>query len=525
MNNTNSRNDNPPAPLENFKTDFIRRVREIKKTRWIRFGIVTAIFLTWVAWLGNWWVILLLPLLFDIYITGYIPFTWWKKSENKTVRLVMSWVDAIVYALILVYFVFSFIGQNYQIPSSSLEKTLMTGDYLWVNKMSYGPRVPMTPIHFPLVQNTLPFFNTKSYTEWPQWDYHRLSGFGKVQAGDIVVFNFPAGDTIAVNAQNPDFYTLKRYWGDQMINNNPAAYNIWQSLSEEEADRYRNELGRQVIVDNPDQFGEVMYRPVDRRENYVKRAVGLPGETLKITDGQIYINGKRQPWPENAQFNYIFQTSSPVTDEQWEELEMSVEGRNIMSLDNSNETKYLVKLMRDNGFSIEPDRELYLYCSPMTNAMLAQLKKMPSLIAVMRQPAPDGEYLFPDRISAQWTRADYGPVMIPRKGQTIRITAKNWPMYERVIRNYENHPDSYIRNGQVYIDGKPADSYTFAMDYYFMMGDNRDNSLDSRYWGFVPEDHIVGKPMRVLISFDKDKSLFNGGIRWNRIFKDANPGF
>ncbi len=524
MNQENRPTDTPPAPLENFKADFINRIRQIKKTRWIRFAIVTAIFLIWVAWLGNWWVILLLPLLFDIYITGYIPFTWWKKSENKMFKMVMSWVDAIVYALILVYFVFTFIGQNYQIPSSSLEKTLMTGDYLWVNKMSYGPRVPMTPIHFPLVQNTLPIINTRSYIEWPEWSYHRLSGFGNVQAGDIVVFNFPAGDTIAVNAQNPDYYTLKHYWGDQMINNNPAAFDTWRNLDEEEAARYRDELGRQVILNNPDQFGDVMYRPVDRRENYVKRAVGLPGQTLKIVDGQIYIDGKKQPWPENAQFNYYFQTSSPVTDDQWEELEMSMEGRNAVSLENGN-SDMLVRQMRSNGFKIEPGRQLYLYCSPMTDEILSRLKKMPSLMAVMRQPAPAGEYLFPDRMSEHWTRSDYGPVMIPRKGQTVRLTAENWPMYERAIRNYENHGDSYLKNGQVYIDGKPADSYTFAMDYYFMMGDNRDNSLDSRYWGFVPEDHIVGKPMRVLISFDKDKSIFNGGIRWNRIFKDANPGF
>ena len=150
---------------------------------------------------------------------------------------------------------------------------------------------------------------------------------------------------------------------------------------------------------------------------------------------------------------------------------------------------------------------------------------MPGFVSVIREPAPSGEYLFPDKISADWTRADYGPVFIPKKGQTIKLTAENWPMYERVIRNYEYHTDSYVKDGQVYIDGKPADSYTFMMDYYFMMGDNRDNSLDSRYWGFVPEDHIVGKPMRVLISFDPDKGILQGGIRWNRIFKDANSGF
>lgn len=182
---------------EKFADGFRRRVTDNKPSRWVRFGIVSLIFFLWVAWLGNWWVGLLWFLLFDIYITGYIPLTWWKKSKSSIVRAVMSWVDAIVYALILVYFVFTFIGQNYQIPSSSLEKSLLVGDYLWVNKMAYGPRVPMTPVHFPLVQNTFPIINSKSYLDRPQWDYKRLKGLGKVERGDIVVFNFPAGDTVA----------------------------------------------------------------------------------------------------------------------------------------------------------------------------------------------------------------------------------------------------------------------------------------------------------------------------------------
>lgn len=416
--------------------------------------------------------------------------------------MVMSWVDAIVYALILVYFVFTFIGQNYQIPSSSLEKTLLTGDYLWVNKMSYGPRVPMTPIHFPLVQNTMPILNTKSYIEWPQWSYHRLKGLGNVKTGDIVVFNFPAGDTVAVRQQNPDYYTLKKIIADELMSKYPDLALQASEMSPEQAESFREQLGKLQIEQNPEVFGEILYRPVDRRENYVKRCVGLPGETLKIVNGDIYINDQKQPWPEEAQFNYIFQMDSPLSDKDWESLDVAVADR---------------RMDQTSG--------QFIYCSPLTNSKLAQLKQMPGFVSVIREPAPSGEYLFPDKISADWTRADYGPVFIPKKGQTIKLTAENWPMYERVIRNYEYHTDSYVKDGQVYIDGKPADSYTFMMDYYFMMGDNRDNSLDSRYWGFVPEDHIVGKPMRVLISFDPDKGILQGGIRWNRIFKDANSGF
>ena len=170
--------NNDPEKSYNFGADLRRRISQTKTTRWIRFAIVSVIFLLWVAWLGNWWVALFLFLLFDIYITGFIPLTWWKKSKSAAVRAVMSWVDAILYALVLVYFIFTFVGQNYQIPSSSLEKSLLVGDYLWVNKMAYGPRVPNTPIHFPLVQNTLPWLETKSYVDWPQWKYHRLRGFG-----------------------------------------------------------------------------------------------------------------------------------------------------------------------------------------------------------------------------------------------------------------------------------------------------------------------------------------------------------
>ena len=182
--------------MSSFTDNLRSRISSVRPTRWLRFGIVAALFIAWVAWLGSWWVLIFLPLLFDIYITGFIPLTWWKNSKNPVIRAIMSWVDAIVYALVLVYFVFLFIGQNYAIPSSSLEKTLLVGDYLWVNKMAYGPRVPMTPVHFPLVHNRMPVIDTRSYLETPLWGYKRLKGFGKVQRGDIVVFNFPTRGTV-----------------------------------------------------------------------------------------------------------------------------------------------------------------------------------------------------------------------------------------------------------------------------------------------------------------------------------------
>ena len=463
--------------LDRFKADFLRRVSETKKTRWWRFGIVAALFFAWVIWLGTWWVGLFIILLFDVYITGYIPFTWWKNSKNKTVRSVMSWVDAIVYALILVYFVFNFIGQNYQIPSSSLEKTLLTGDYLWVNRMAYGPRVPMTPIHFPLVHNTLPFINTKSYLEWPELEYHRLKGYRNVETGDIVVFNFPAGDTVASKVPNPDYYTLVK------------------------------QNGHEIVHSRKDIFGDIIYRPVDRRENYVKRCVGLPGERLKIVDGVIYINGKAQKQPNDVQFYYLVTVTSPITDSEWESLGVAVDDR------------------KEQGYF--QDSQIYAHVLPLTSSMLNSLRQNPKVINIERFQAMS-DNLFPEQKSMAegWDCENYGGeegILIPKKGMTIKLNAETWDMYHRCIRNYERNFDACLKGNTVYINGKPADKYTFKMDYYFMMGDNRDNSLDSRFWGFVPEDHIVGTPMFVLISFDKDKSIFNGGIRWNRIFKDANP--
>ncbi len=475
---------------KNFKEDFAERLRATGKTRWIRFTIVSVIFFLWVAWLGNWWVALAWFLLFDIYITGYIPLTWWKKSKNPVVRSIMSWVDAILYALVLVYFVFTFIGQNYQIPSSSLEKSLLVGDYLWVNKMAYGPRVPNTPVHFPLVQNTFPIINTKSYLDNPQWKYHRLAGLGKVRRGDIVVFNFPAGDTVALKVQNPDYYTLSRMYGRDNVRNNPQT------------------------------FGEVIYRPVDRRENYVKRAVGLPGERLKIVDGVIFINGKPIPQPENVQFNYYYQFANPADAEKtWETLGISLDDRHRVPV-----TPEDIEALRSLGFTVNPDGTVPpVFVSPLTPAMVKTLETDKGVCKVMKMPATEGEMLYPAGEADSWTRADYGEIWIPKKGTRLRLTPKAWNIYGRVIRDYEGNHDATLRDGKVYIGGKPQDTYTFKMDYYFMMGDNRDNSLDSRYWGFVPEDHIVGRPERVLISFDKDHSLFNGGIRWNRVLRDANP--
>lgn len=486
---------NPQNKLS-FKDDFMRRLSEVKATRWVRFGIVTMLFIAWTIWLGSWWPAIFVILLFDIYITGYIPFTWWKKSKNKAVRSVMSWVDAIVYALIIVYFVFAFVGQNYQIPSSSLEKTLLTGDYLWVNKMTYGPRVPMTPVHFPLVHNRLPIINTDSYLDKPSVEYKRLKGLRKIESGDIVVFNFPAGDTVASKFEDtPEYYDL-------LVKN----------------------YGRERVKNDKNTFGEIIYRPVDRRQNFVKRAVGLPGETLKIVNDTIYIDGKPVAFPENVQFNYIAAMNGPLTDDIIRRLEITASDVETMSLN---------EFDRANLATWIPGAKdaTHFYALPLTAKMITELTDAGMLKGYIKTntllpPGAQGSYLFPDGLADSWSLSNYGGdngILIPAKGMTIKLDRDSWLTYQRAIRNYEGHTDSYFKDGRVYIDGKPADTYTFAMDYYFMMGDNRDFSQDSRFWGFVPEDHVVGTPMFVIISFDRDRSLLDGGIRWNRIFRDANP--
>lgn len=484
----------------NFLDDFKRRVGENSAKRWVRFGLVSVVFLLWVAWLDNWWVLLWWLLLFDIYITGYIPFTWWKKSKSAAVRSLMSWVDAIVYALVLVYFVFAFVGQNYQIPSSSLEKTLMTGDFLWVNKMAYGPRVPMTPVHFPLVQNTLPLVNSKSYLDNPQWKYHRLKGYDTVKLGDIVVFNFPGGDSVALKQQNPDIYAMSRMIGEQMIAQRAAANPGGSAVERDAAVRV---LGMNYIMANPDVFGEVIWRPVDRRENYVKRCVGLPGQTFEIRDGEIYNDGVMMPAPEFVQYCYTFNHADwghmtpELRDAFWERYEVSVADR-----------------VADPSHSAQG--------VPLTAGQVERLKADGAVSNIRRVSfGAYDNFLFPLATSMElgWTLDDYGPVTIPAKGMTVKLDEQGWATYGHAIAHYEPHTAEW-RGGRAYIDGKPADEYTFEMDYYFMMGDNRHKSLDSRFWGFVPEDHIVGRPERVLISFDPDKSLL-GKIRWNRVFRFA----
>lgn len=258
------------------------------KVQWIKFIGVLVLYLIFLFWLKSWLGLIVVPFIFDVYITKKIRWQWWKDAEGP-VRFVMSWVDALVFALVAVYFINQFFFQNFVIPSSSLEKSLLTGDYLFVSKLSYGPRIPQTPLTMPLTQHTLPLANVKSYIEWPHWDYRRVKGLGDVKLNDIVVFNYPAGDSICTEPpyNNQDYYQIAYQLGYDIWNQERVdSFDIRNYNRQQQYDFFKEiyARGRRYIVNNPNTFGKIGSRPTDRRENYVKRCVGLPGQTLQIKD-------------------------------------------------------------------------------------------------------------------------------------------------------------------------------------------------------------------------------------------------
>lgn len=480
------------------------RISKASRKQWIWFAVFSILWLLFSVWYGNLWITLLILLFFDIYITKFVPWSFWKHSKNPVVRKTMEWVDAIVFALIAVYFINVFFFQNYQIPTSSLEKSLLVGDFLAVSKLSYGPRAPMTPLSFPLAQHTMPVIGGKSYIEKPQWKYHRLKGLKEVKRNDIVVFNFPAGDTVALNMQAADFYSLARY----------------------------NANGSAGVRSDKRTYGDIVWRPVDRRENYVKRCIGLPGETIQMVNDTVYIDGKIIPHVKTAQHNYYIQTDGTVISTKiFEELGISKSDyqgydaygqsvekyQDLTNVDSISAVR--MGLVEKNGSF----GKLYAQI-PLTDGMVTELLSKPFVLNVIKEvELPGQSYYYPMGIENNWTRDTFGPLWIPKKGSTITFDSDvpfKVASYERCIKDYEGNDFEY-RDGKVYINGIQSDSYTFAMDYYFMMGDNRHNSADSRVWGFVPEDHVVGQPILIWLSLDKDKSLFNGKIRWNRLFRSA----
>ena len=378
---------------------------------------------------------------------------------------VREWLDAIVWAVVAALIIRTFLFEAYTIPSSSMEKSLLVGDYLVVSKIGYGPRVPNTPLAFPFVHHTLPWSKTaKSYIENPQLPYKRLPGTTEIKRNDPIVFNFPAGDTVSeVYQSNVTFYQLCRYFG------------------------------RDNVMNDKKQFGNIITRPVDKRENYVKRLIGMPGDTLQIIDGIVYINGKIGEQPNEMQHNYLVKITS-----------------------NGINPKILEKYNITEGYRTAHADELIFN---MTADIAEEFRKLPFVKSVERRIAPVGteisEDIFPnDTTHFKWNADNFGPIVIPQEGTTVKINTENIALYDRIIRAYELN-DMIVKNGKIFINGEETNEYTFKMDYYWMMGDNRHNSQDSRFWGYVPVDHIVGKPVFVWLSIDKN----TGKIRYNKTFR------
>lgn len=450
--------------------------KTVSTKSWIWLAIYTVLTVFMAIWTGNIWVFILVwPFLFDICVTKFIPWRWWAKYPKSLFTSFMALLEDLIVVLIAVHLLNIFVFQQFKIPTGSLEKTALIGDHLFVSKLSYGPRVPMTPIAFPLFHNQFPN-GSKAYLDKPQWKYKRLKGFGEVEVNDIVVFNYPAGDTVALSMPNPDYYTLVKQYGRDRV---------WSD-------------GRT--------FGKVVYRPVDMRDHYVKRVIGMPGDSLAVIDNLVHINGQAMKEPEHMQLNYFVETNGTHFSPQ-ELSDFGINKDDIVLLSNGGQ----YNLFGDSIYTESGP----IYHFPLTKAMKEKLERHSAVKRMIVEPDPTPEQFFTYPLDKEtgWTRDNYGPIWIPKKDATIILTPENLPIYERCIRNFEGH-DLVVKDSIIYIDGIASDTYTFEMDYYFMMGDNRHNSLDSRSWGFVPEDHIVGKPLFVWLSWDKDK----GGVRWDRFF-------
>jgi len=453
------------------------------RNKYFRFSLAAIAYVLWVIWVGNYWLLPGLGIIFDIYVSKKVNWAFWKKRGVKN-STIIEWLDALIFAVIAVTFINIFFFQNFRIPTGSMEKSLLIGDHLFVSKLSYGPRIPNTPLAFPFTQHTMPVLKTKSYLEWLKWPYKRLAGFREIKNNDIVVFNFPAGDTVAFEKQNQTYYSIVSSYADQI-----RQRDIMQNTPVKTKEEYYKLSREQVWSDY-----HVIDRPVDRRDNYIKRCVGIPGDTIEIRSGNLFVNGIPHQKSENQQFNYTIQTDGTrINPKAFERLDIAKS--DIHSFSNSS---YLVPLTAENAKKIKNFRNVV------------------SVTKYYNQPGYFASYIFPHDPEYPWNEDNFGPLWIPKKGVTVSLSIDNLPLYRRIIEVYEKNK-LRIEGEKIYINGIVADEYTFKMDYYWMMGDNRHDSLDARFWGFVPEDHIVGSPKIIWLSINKDKK-FLGKIRWKRMF-------
>ena len=393
------------------------------------------------------WLVVLTLGLYIFYVNYALDVKYIEERSLKPRTATGEWVSSILFAVVAATLVHTYFMQPYVIPTSSLEKTLLVGDFLFVSKFHYGARTPMTTVAFPMVHDTIPVIKTKSYLKKPQLPYFRLPGLQKIKRNEIVVFSWPA-DTV-----------------------------------------------EQFFV----KTNKRIRKPIDKKSNYVKRCVGLPGDSLSIKDGYVFINGKQTVLPDRAkpQFSYYVQTKGQLT------------------------PQYMYERYGVTGRFGQVKQGVYFF-SAMTAEAAKQLEDNPNVISVKRNIDTQGNTqmgtVFPNSKDYKWNQDQFGPIYIPQEGKTVALNLKVLPIYKKVIEEYEGNTLS-VNGNQISINGNPADSYTFKQDYYWMMGDNRHASEDSRYWGFVPEDHIVGKPVFIWFSYDTNASgPFWNKVRWDRVF-------
>ncbi len=380
---------------------------------------------------------------FYIYYINYMEDVKYVEDRSLTPRTAAGeWVSSIVFAVIAATLVHTYFMQPYTIPTSSLEKSLLIGDFLFVSKFHYGARVPMTTVAAPMVHDTLPFVKIRSYLNKPQLPYFRLPGFQDIKRNDIVVFNWPV-DTV---------------------------------------EQFFKKTNRKIR------------KPIDKKSNYVKRCVGIAGDSLAIKDGFVYINGKHNVLPDRARLQFYYDVNT-----EGKELSLS-------SIRNSYHVREGGRMQDGN------------YVLNLSEEDANRLKNNPAVKSLTRRIAPvgEGENVFPSVKSLQWNKDNFGPIYIPEKGKTVSITKETLPFYKRIIVEYEKNTVQ-VKGDEILINDKPAESYTFQQNYYWMMGDNRHNSEDSRYWGFVPFDHVVGKPVFIWFSWNSDAKGMDK-IRWERLF-------